>query len=235
MKLTRKSLDAAGDVACLWKNPRAARGYTTAISWHGHTLHSREFMDFIPHVFAKIPLAGRVLDALSERRQRHCGLAISYHRAFWRPPLHAHAAHDLEAAQIREKLGLNPLVALTDHDDLEACADLHALGIRVPYALEWTVPFGATIFHLGIYNLPPEQARGFAAMAGYTARPEPHRLRTAGGTRRAAGCTDRSEPSAVLRIPHRARGARRSAPAVSELARLLDARARTERPATGVR
>jgi hypothetical protein len=178
MHLTRKSLDFAGSVACLWKNPHAVRGYTTGISLHGHTLHSREFMDFVPHVFAKLPFAGGALDALSERRRRRSGLTISYHRAFWRPPLHAHAAHDLEAAQIREKLGLNPLVALTDHDDLEACADLHALGIRVPYALEWTVPFEATVFHLGIYNLPPEHARGFAAaMAGYTSQPEPHRLR----------------------------------------------------------
>lgn len=177
MHLARRSLDCNGRVACLWKRPAAARGYSTGISLHSHTQHSREFLDFIPHVFRKLPLAGRLLDVLSERRQRRSGFPISYHRAFWRPPLHAHAAHDLEAAQIRT-LGLNPIVALSDHDDLEACADLHAIGIRVPYALEWTVPFAGTVFHLGIYNLPPEHARGFAAaMARYTSRPAPELLR----------------------------------------------------------
>ncbi|HUO32958.1 MAG TPA: hypothetical protein VMU80_27340, partial [Bryobacteraceae bacterium] len=80
--------------------------------------------------------------------------------------------------QIREKLGLKPIVALSDHDNLEACADLRAIGIAVPYALEWTVPYLGTIFHLGIFNLPPEEARAMAAgMARYTAAPTPELLR----------------------------------------------------------
>lgn len=172
MHLTRKSRDFSGGVARLWKQPDAARGYSTGVSLHGHTLHSRESLDFIPRVFAKLPFAGAALDALSARRRRQSGYTISFARAFWRPPLHAHAAHDLEAAQIRQTLEMNPIVALTGHDDLEACADLHAIGIPVPYALEWTVPFEGTIFHLGIYNLPPDDARSFArAMAGYTSQP----------------------------------------------------------------
>src|SRR5262249_24892187 len=99
------------------------------------------------------------LESLSERRRQRTGHGIRFERAFWRPPLNARAAHDLEAEQIR-RLGLKPLVALSDHDDLEACADLRAVGIAAPYALEWTVPFEETVFHLGIFNLPPEDARG---------------------------------------------------------------------------
>src|SRR5258707_220226 len=76
------------------------------------------------------------------------------------------------SAQILNLLGLRPLVSLTDHDSLEACAELHAIGIDVPYSLEWTVPYHGTVFHIGVHNLPPDQARGFeAAMAIATASP----------------------------------------------------------------
>jgi hypothetical protein len=178
MYLKRRSPDFTGTVKCLWSRPDAVRGYASGVSLHGHTLHSREFLDFIPRVFARLPFLGGVPEALSRRRQRRSGLSISFRRAFWRPPLHARAAYDLEAAQIHQTLELAPMVALTDHDDLEACADLHAIGIAVPYALEWTVPFEGTVFHLGIYNLPPEHAGSLAAaMACYTSQPAPQLLR----------------------------------------------------------
>ncbi|HVN03468.1 MAG TPA: hypothetical protein VMT86_03560 [Bryobacteraceae bacterium] len=178
MYLARKSLDSAASVACLWKKADAAHGYSTGVSLHGHTWHSSEWLDFVPRALDKVPFAGRVLDEVSERRRRECGLPVSFQRAFWRPPLHAHAAYELEAAQIREKLGLKPIVALSDHDNLEACADLHAIGITVPYALEWTVPYQGTVFHLGIFNLPPEEAHAMAAaMTLYTAQPTPELLR----------------------------------------------------------
>lgn len=177
MPLLHKCPDFAGSVTCLWRNPDAARGYSTGVSLHGHTSHSRESFDFVPRVFAKLPFGTRMLTEISEARRRRSGLTIAFERAFWRPPLPAQQAHELEAAQI-EKLGLCPIVALSDHDDVEACADLHALGMAVPYALEWTVPFDGTIFHLGIFNLPPEQARSFGlAMNFYTARPDPGVLR----------------------------------------------------------
>src|SRR5579871_81921 len=159
MHLTRRSLDFSGAVQCLWKKPDAARGFSTGVSLHGHTAHSQEYFDFIPRVFAELPMGSGFLRILDKRRQRRAGLNISYCRAFWRPPLAAHGAHDLEAAQIRDTLGLNPIVALTDHDNLEACADLRAIGMPVPYSLEWTVPFAGTVFHLGIFNLPSEIGR----------------------------------------------------------------------------
>ncbi|MGB7760771.1 MAG: hypothetical protein WBL61_13140 [Bryobacteraceae bacterium] len=118
-----------------------------------------------------------LITKLSERRRAHSGHAVAFDRAFWRPPLNALSAHTLEAAQIEDSLGLRPLISITDHDDLEACADLRTLGIPAPFSLEWTVPFGATIFHLGVHNLPPERARAFQAeMARYTAAPEPDLL-----------------------------------------------------------
>jgi hypothetical protein len=102
---------------------------------------------------------------------------VAFDRAFWRPPLNALAAHTLEARQIGDSLGLHPLISITDHDDLEACADLRTLGIPAPFSLEWTVPYGTTVFHIGVHNLPPERARAFEAeMARYTAAPEPELL-----------------------------------------------------------
>lgn len=178
MHLPRRSPDFTDNVACLWKDPGAARGYSTGVSLHGHTLHSREYLDFVPRVLQRVPMGGRVLETINARHHRRTGHEISFLRAFWQPPLAAHAAYDLEAAQIRDTLGLNPIVALSDHDNLEACADLHAIGVAVPYSLEWTVPYETTVFHLGIFNLPPERARGFAAaMASYTGRPEAPLLR----------------------------------------------------------
>jgi hypothetical protein len=137
-------------------------------------MHSVESLDFIPRVLRKVPPIHALIARMSERREARSGHAVDFERAFWRPPLNALAAHTLEAAQIGDALGLRPLVSITDHDDLEACADLRTLGVPAPFSLEWTVPYGATVFHIGVHNLPPERARAFQSeMARYTAAPEP--------------------------------------------------------------
>ena len=179
MKTLARSADFARNVQCLWRDISAPRSATAAVSLHSHTMHSRETLDFIPRVLAKVPLLSALVQEFSERRRRRSGNGVAFGRAFWRPPLHAQAAWDLEARQIRQTLGLEPLISITDHDDLEACADLRALGIPAPYSLEWTVPYGATIFHLGVHNLPPDRARSFAAeMARHTEAPSPRLLAT---------------------------------------------------------
>ncbi|MBV8903800.1 MAG: hypothetical protein JOZ22_09195, partial [Acidobacteriia bacterium] len=132
------------------------------------------YMDFIPRVLRRVPWVNRLRLWVERRHSQRPDKSVRYGDAFWRPPLHPHAAFDLEAGQIREALGLAPLVSLTDHDDLEACADLHTLGIGVPYSLEWSIPYGATMFHIGVHNLPAAQARELAAgMARATANPTP--------------------------------------------------------------
>jgi len=173
MRTIRRCLKSAHSVDCLWRTRTATRGYQTAVSLHSHTVHSRESLDFIPRVLRKVPPFHSLVTRLSERRRVYSGHAVAFERAFWRPPLNALAAHTLEAAQIGDSLGLRPLISITDHDDLEACADLRTLGVPAPFSLEWTVPYGATIFHIGVHNLPPERARAFQAeMAGYTAAPK---------------------------------------------------------------
>ena len=43
---------------------------------------------------------------------------------------------------------------------------------RDPFGLEWTVPFGEAIFHLGIHNLPSRRAPAIVAdLVAYTQKP----------------------------------------------------------------
>ena len=161
--MEQRSLSQPPSVQCLWKRPAAAQPWSTAVSLHSHTLHSREYLDFIPRVMRLAPPAEvlrRILEGIHTRRT---GKQIRYDLVFWRPPLLPRAAYELEAGQIRDLLGLRTLVSITDHDEIEACAELCAIGIDVPYSLEWTVPYGGTVFHIGVHNLPPEQARNLAA------------------------------------------------------------------------
>ena len=177
MRIARKSLEISRSAHCLWREPKAPDGYAAAVSLHSHTMHSREGLDFVPRVLRRAPLAYAALQRIEAWHRREKGRPIPFDRAFWRPPLNPRAAHDLEAAQIRDLLGLRPLVSLTDHDTVEACAELHAIGVEVPYSLEWTVPYHGTVFHIGVHNLPPERARGFqAAMALATASPTRERI-----------------------------------------------------------
>lgn len=135
-------------------------------------MHSREGLDFIPRVMRKIGFVHALFRMAESRYERQNGRPVAYERAFWRPPLNPQAAYNLEAAQIRDALGLEPLVSITDHDELEACTELQAIGIPAPYSVEWTVPYGATVFHIGVHNLPPDSAAAlFAQMARYTSQP----------------------------------------------------------------
>jgi hypothetical protein len=174
---SRRRLGNGCAIRCLWQTPDAARGYSSGVSLHSHTIHSREGLDFVPRVMRLAPPAQAALEMLEARHRRETGGGIPFERVFWRPPLVPLAAYRLEAAQIRDRLQLAPLVSITDHDSVQACAELRAIGIEAPYSLEWTVPYQATVFHIGVHNLPPERARELeAAMAEATAAPAAARI-----------------------------------------------------------
>jgi len=176
MRTHRKFLQISRVVHCFWREPDAPGAFDTAVSLHSHTMHSRESLDFIPRVLSSIPITRAALRRIELAHRRETNKPIPFERAFWRPPLSPLAAHDLECRQIRS-LGLQPLVSITDHDSLDACADLDAIGIDTPYSLEWTLPYHGTVFHLGIHNLPAVDARSFeAAMASATKTAEPSRV-----------------------------------------------------------
>ena len=85
----------------------------------------------------------------------------------------------MESSQI-SKLGLRPLISLSDHDNIEAGMHLNMLGgtACVPISVEWTVPFEETEFHIAVHNLPATQATGWMReFAAATAKPKMETLR----------------------------------------------------------
>lgn len=144
-----------------WAETAPKQHFRTGVSLHSHTLHSREKLDFIYRMAAKIPLVAATVRAGEKRYQQfHRGARLDLSRAWWTPPLGALDAWQLEKSQI-EGAGLGALVSITDHDDIEAPMSLRLLEPcqASPVSVEWTVPFRGTFFHLGIHNLPPSTAR----------------------------------------------------------------------------
>lgn len=161
-----------------WKEPQAVEPYKTGVSLHSHTSISEESLQFI-HVLG---LAVPGVKALTRHYETRClerhGIKLDFQRANWRPPLQPKMAYDVEAQQIHG-LGLYPLVSITDHDTLEAALLLRTIPTsrHIPMSVEWSAPFGGTVFHLGIHNLPSadgiEWMRRFEE---YTASPKDENL-----------------------------------------------------------
>lgn len=190
MSLTRRSLECHGTSPILggmksstvfhysWRGPSAAARFRSGISLHSHTLHSRERLDFLFGILrAWAPLRWAV-HREQLRRQGYSTLP-DFSRVWYTPPLGPRQSWEVEAGQIEDHLGLNPLVSLTDHDAIDAPLALRPLDRtrHVPISLEWTAPFRDTFFHIGVHNLPAAglQER-FRRMLEYTAAPAPETL-----------------------------------------------------------
>jgi hypothetical protein len=162
-----------------WQRPNVWEVFRSGVSLHSHTSHSRETLDFIPRLSRAVPLLREAVEAQERRYRRIHGREIDYFGAWWTPPLGPREALAVERGQIEERLGLQPLVSLSDHDNIEAPLLLRALeeGRDTPVSLEWTVPWAGTFFHLGVHNLPPRRAaHRMAALAEFTRNPRPEEL-----------------------------------------------------------
>jgi hypothetical protein len=151
----------------------ATPAFGAGVSLHSHTLHSRESLDFIQRTTAKTPwLSGAIRKQMNKYREIK-GRDLDLKRAWWTPPLSGRQAWDLERIQI-EKLGLDALISLSDHDNIDACIGLHALEEmrECPISIEWSVPFRQTFFHVGVHNLPLDSALEMTrAMNAFTKAP----------------------------------------------------------------
>ncbi|MDQ2834371.1 MAG: hypothetical protein M3Y50_11610 [Acidobacteriota bacterium] len=155
-------------VSYLWREPEAAKGFTTGVSLHSHTNQSKETLDFISELSKDWSFLQPVMRWAEQRSLRLTGIAPDYARAYWTPPLTPSLAYDLERRQMEDKLQVQGLVSITDHDDIQAPMLLRTVASsrHIPVSVEWTVPFGATAFHLGVHNLP--SATGAAWMERLT-------------------------------------------------------------------
>jgi hypothetical protein len=159
-------------VSYLWREPEAAKGFTTGVSLHSHTNQSKETLDFISELSKDWSVLQPVMRWAERRCKRLTGIDPDYARSYWTPPLTPSLAFDLERRQIEEKLQIQGLVSITDHDDIQAPMLLRTVAAsrHIPVSVEWTVPFGATAFHLGIHNLPSAMgAAWMGRLAAFTA------------------------------------------------------------------
>ena len=154
--------------------------FRTGVSLHSHTLHSRESLGFIHQAARHSVLLRLALRRGSDRYLAMHGSELDLNQGWWTPPLSPRDAFALEAAQL-EDLNLTPLVSITDHDDIEAPISLQAVDAsrQVPVSVEWTVPYGATFFHIGVHNISAQHARAtMRRLAAISAEHTPGELKS---------------------------------------------------------
>jgi hypothetical protein len=164
-------------ISSIWNDSTAPEEYLSGVSLHSHTSMSEESMMFVHKMFAFVP-GLRLMFEHYERKASATGFKLDFVSAHWRPPLLPKMAYDVEQRQI-QNLRLEALVSITDHDTIEAPMLLRAVpsSRHIPVSVEWTVPFGATEFHLGVHNLPSADGQAWMQMfETYTLMPSERRL-----------------------------------------------------------
>jgi hypothetical protein len=154
-----------------WKDRRECQSLRTAVSLHSHTLHSREYLTFIPRYLDALPVVSWFVRMECRRHGLNEIPQAEFGRAWWTPPLSAQASWLLEKTNIEDRLQRSALVSITDHDSIDAANALHALedSRLAPVSLEWTVPYCGAYFHVGVHNLPLRCARALVhSMNEYT-------------------------------------------------------------------
>lgn len=152
----------------------------TGVSLHCHTEHSREMMDFIPVYAEKIPIVSYFWKRERERYKRRFNKTIDFSTAFWSPPFPSKEVYSIEKDQINNS-GLEAIISLTDHDCIDGNVNLNKeiANEAAPISLEWTVPFEYGFFHVGVHNLPKENAVELSKILidfSFSEKPEKARL-----------------------------------------------------------
>jgi hypothetical protein len=175
--------------------------FRTALSLHSHTNNSKETLDFLPRYidFHRIPLVSRLINYEIKKYQDRSGKTVDFGRAYWTPPVTPRMVFASEKKQIQEKLGLQAIVSITDHDTITGPLSLRKEQNPecVPISVEWTIPFGGNTFHVGVHNLPPVNAvEVMKELSEFTSNPIEEKLPDI-----LAGLARCSETLAVLNHP----------------------------------
>lgn len=159
------------DLRARKKSQDLSREFLSGVSLHAHTHHSRESLSHLPLYIAQIPVVGTLFDRDLEQHQAQLGVQIDFSKGWWHPPVSPRGVFDSEASQIT-KLGLSPIVSITDHDSITANVELQqTFSPRcAPMSFEWTVPYGPAFLHMGVHNLPQAGAQAwFDRLEAFTA------------------------------------------------------------------
>jgi hypothetical protein len=164
-------------VAWFDRDQQTIRHFQTGISIHSHTSRSKESLEFVLRMFEAHPLLRSFLRGKAGEASK-TGIPLDLAHAYWTPPLCPRSAYEIEKNQIEQKLGLQALVSLSDHDCIEAPMLLRVVSaLQTPVSLEWTVPFQKSKFHLGVHNLPGAQAQEWMSeLKACTAQPSTERV-----------------------------------------------------------
>ncbi len=138
---------------------RTWAGFTSAVSLHAHTHYSRETMaDLSPYIL-KLPVIAAMFERGFEGLAQS-GDPLGFSKGWWHPPVTPWQVFDAEVLQIARCFRLSPLVSITDHDEIAANLELQTRYSDrcAPISFEWTVPYRAGYFHLGVHNLPCRMA-----------------------------------------------------------------------------
>jgi hypothetical protein len=167
-------------VSYLWDDAHVSKGFVSGVSLHSHTNRSKETLDFIIKLANEYRCFRELIHLQQKRVRAKHSLEIDYAAGYWTPPLTPRLAFDLESRQIANKLHLQPLVSISDHDNIQAPMLLRTVASarHIPVSVEWTTPFGPEqSFHLGIHNLPSASgAEWMSEFEKFTAHPSDERL-----------------------------------------------------------
>ncbi|HSZ17754.1 MAG TPA: hypothetical protein VK764_11680 [Terracidiphilus sp.] len=170
---------ANSTISYLWRDQKAAKGFRTGISLHGHTNQSKETLDFLANLGNQYPLIRPLISRLERRSEAVHGVRLDYAASYWTPPMTPKLAFDLESRQI-ESLDIAPMVSITDHDNINAPMLLRTVPSArgIPVSVEWSAPYGGVqSFHLGIHNLPSARAaQWMSVLEDFTAKPSDSEL-----------------------------------------------------------
>ena len=190
---------ATSTVSYLWRDQDAHKGFRTGVSLHSHTNQSKETLDFLANLGSRYAAIRPLLARLERRAESMHSVRINYAASYWTPPMTPKLAFDLESGQI-EKLELQSMVSITDHDTIAAPMLLRTIpsARRIPVSVEWSVPYGGVQdFHLGVHNLPSGRAKEWMrTLADYTASPKEETAE------RDSGCAAMMSPNVLLVFNH---------------------------------
>ena len=153
-------------------SPRAKTG----VSLHCHTEHSKEMLDFVPVYADKLPIISYFWNKERKRYIEREGKVPDFSTAFWSPPMTAQDVFNIEKTQINDA-GLEAIASISDHDSIDANLKLNEQTKNevAPISLEWTVPYSYGFFHVGVHNLPKENAVELTkTLLDYTFKKENH-------------------------------------------------------------